>query len=989
MPRQPTFAETNLDRIATCLTFTLPLLNELHDAFGPPFVQSLANTIQTMINLVQLNCGRIIHEVLYAIVTLHMKSETVGYLPPATLDNIGKFTDTLHKIYTFVEAQKQGNKIKHIFHSNEMNKLLQECHIGLKQAREVFQIQTQTQRLDDIKDFKQTANLLHKELMELIENLSDTSTLSEKSSIYLGVNELKNSSNSFSMLPSKPKIFHGRENELNHILEFLSQPSPRIAILGGGGMGKTSLARAVLHHPDTYYKFEYRFFVSAESATTIVELTTLIGLHVGLDPEKDLTKPLVQYFSRKKPCLLILDNLETLWEPIQSRAKIEEFLSLLTGLEHLALIITMRGAERPAKVQWTHPFLVPLQPLSNDAARQIFIEITDNSNTIEEMDQILGFTDNMPLAVDLIAHLVDYEGFSNVLSRWKTEKTSLLSVGFDRQSSLDASISLSLSSPRMMPESKELLSLLSVLPNGLSEVELVQGNLGIPNILSCKATLHATALAYQDSKRRLVLLVPIREYLQQFFPPSMLSIQHICEYFYEVLGLFRQHHGEQLKPVINQINLNLANLQEILHHRLYLHAPTLADTIQVTKWSHFSLLDNLHSILFQLHDHRLEVMILTQLLVTPHYWGTMSEEMITQGIIHLNHVLNDPVLGSEFYEAAAFYLFENTDKRQLVTQFIHKALEMSELCGDSNQHCHVLTHAGWFEWLTGNYSAGNSYATTAQKLCKLSGNLYGEAYATHLGANCLRMLGDLKGSAAQLHRASELLPICEEDIQNNLKVAQETFWKTKEGLLLDDMVHAIGEFRDGRFAIGKVKFQDCLHKAKSSDIKHFCSEYLANILAWPVSEQEYKWTIIYLVSACKLRQRLDLHKALLFLGDAFSANEDENTATNLYQVALEGFTDMDVHQSRAQSMLRLGNLANKHGHTSEAIGFWKEARPLFERSLQAKDVAEIDFRLATSEGAHQEALAKLETLHAPVQLLKETSEIEPKDAKEHMVPIIT
>ncbi|KAF8205232.1 hypothetical protein K438DRAFT_1757219 [Mycena galopus ATCC 62051] len=1078
MPRQPTDAETNLDRITTCLTLALPLLNELNDAFGPPFVQSIANTIQTLINSIQnvkqnkSECAQLmdgIHEVLYAIVKLHMKSETAGSLHPAMLDNIGKFIDTLHKIYTFVEGQKQGNKIKHIFRSNEMNKLLQECHIGLKQAREVFQIQTQTQRLDDIRDLKQTANLLHKELTELIENLSDTSTLSEKSSVYLGVNELKNSSNSFSMLPSKPKIFLGRENELNHILKLISQPSSRIAILGGGGMGKTSLARAVLHHPDTSYKFEHRFFVSAEAATTTGELAALIGLHVGLNPGQDVTKAVVQYFSSKKSCLLILDNLETVWEPMQSQAGVEEFLSLLTGLEHLALIlyftdisqITMRGAERPAKVQWTHPFLLPLQPLSNDAARQTFIEITDNSNTIEEMDLLLGFTDNMPLAVDLIAHLVDYEGFSNVLSRWKTEKTSLLSVGFDRQSSLDTSISISLSSPRMTPESKELLSLLSVLPNGLSEVELVQGNLGIPNILSSKAALQATSLAYLGSNQRLMLLMPIRESIQQILPPSISSIQHIHKYFYEVLELFTKYRGEQLKPVVNQITLNLVNLQEILQWGLDLHAPTIVDTVhctlslnvfyRLTGRGHFPLLNNIQSILPQLHNHRLETMVLTELLATRHYWAAVSPEMITQGTIHLNNI-NDPFLASKFYEAAGSYLAHQTDKVQLVTHLYHKALEMSELCGNINQQCNILIQAGWRKWLTGNYGAGRSYAATAQKLSKLSANLYVEARATQLGANCSRLLGDHKGSAAQLHRASELLHICgmsggvlayritveqaeihflkseyiearkiyqkvlettsadensrsygdallnmglidisisgaEEDIYHNLKAFQKLASKMGMGIHLHDMVQAIVEFRNGRFAIGKAKVRDCLSQAENLDIKHFCLEYLANILAWPVSEQDYKWTIIYLVSACKLKRRFDLHKALLFLGDVFIATKDDRTATSLYQVALTGFTSMDVHQSRAQCMLRLGDLANKHGRTSEALTLWKTAQPLFERSLQTKDVAQIDSRLAICERAHHEALVKLKALHTPVQLLKATTEIEAKGAEESTVSI--
>ena len=117
------------------------------------------------------------------------------------------------------------------------------------------------------------------------------------------------------------------------------QQSPRIAILGGGGMGKTSLAQAVLHNPETSAKFEERYFVSAEAATTSIELAALIGLHLGLNPGKDLTKPVIQFFSRRLSCLLILDNLETVWEPMQSRGGVEEFLSLLTEVKHLGLIV--------------------------------------------------------------------------------------------------------------------------------------------------------------------------------------------------------------------------------------------------------------------------------------------------------------------------------------------------------------------------------------------------------------------------------------------------------------------------------------------------------------------------------------------------------------------------------------------------------------------------------------------------------------------------
>jgi predicted ATPase len=144
------------------------------------------------------------------------------------------------------------------------------------------------------------------------------------------------------MLPAKPKIFHGRDPEVKHVVKALIQEPARIAILGAGGMGKTSLARAVLHDAQVAAKFPDRLFVSCDSATTSIEVAALIGSYVGLKPGPDLTQPVIRYFSTNSPCLLVLDNLETPWEPLESRAGIEELLSLLTDVPHLSLIVSGR-----------------------------------------------------------------------------------------------------------------------------------------------------------------------------------------------------------------------------------------------------------------------------------------------------------------------------------------------------------------------------------------------------------------------------------------------------------------------------------------------------------------------------------------------------------------------------------------------------------------------------------------------------------------------
>jgi tetratricopeptide (TPR) repeat protein len=188
-----------------------------------------------------------------------------------------------------------------------------------------------------------------------------------------------------------------------------------------------------------------------------------------------------------------------------------------------------------------------------------------------------------------------------------------------------------------------------------------------------------------------------------------------------------------------------------------------------------------------------------------------------------------------------------------------------------------------------------------------------------------------------------------EDVQKNCDTARELF--RGAGYVREvttcDMILADLYLREQNLQAAKTLFEQCPKLSlRNSQIMTYCLERLGDASRWGTHDLGSSWTTVFLVHSLRQKEKLGIHKALQFLGDMFLAQDDEHTAISLFTVALEGFTCMDVHRSRAECMLRLGDISKRHGDLLKAVELWETARPLFERSSQAKQIQHIDQRLA-------------------------------------------
>jgi tetratricopeptide (TPR) repeat protein len=189
-----------------------------------------------------------------------------------------------------------------------------------------------------------------------------------------------------------------------------------------------------------------------------------------------------------------------------------------------------------------------------------------------------------------------------------------------------------------------------------------------------------------------------------------------------------------------------------------------------------------------------------------------------------------------------------------------------------------------------------------------------------------------------------------EDVQRNSNAARKIFstMGVVQSVTMCDVITADLYLREGNIMEAKMLFEKSI-KSSSGNLAtmSYCLECLGDVSRWGAFNWMTSWTVVFLAHSHKFKEKLGVYKALQFLGNVFLTYDDQDTAISLFDVALEGFTHMDVHRSRAECMARLADISGAYGDPFKAVELWSMARLLFERSSQRKQVTHIDERLAS------------------------------------------